>query len=190
MTKNEFISELKSALSSRKIENIDEIVADYREHFDHALAQGKSEHEICQKLGSTSLIAQAYETDSMVIKMKESSDPVTLKSALSVLIRLVVIAPFNFLMVCIPGSVIFAFLIAAWCLVVATFTIGMAIVTAAFQTPLASVAAWMPAAMFSTCLFAFSLTVFLAIGMAYITKSFILFIINYLQWNLKFILQK
>jgi uncharacterized membrane protein len=190
MTQAEFLNQLKKSLEARHIKNVDEIISDYKEHFEHALAEKKTENEICEKLGSAEVIAQAYETESMVSRVKDTNEPFKLKFALNVLLRLIVIAPFNFLVIFVPGAVLFAFLVAGWALVLAFASVGPALFTAAVQAHLMALSFWVAASVVSLSLLSVCMTIIFVMIMGFMTKHLVLFIINYLQWNLKFILQK
>lgn len=52
MNKNEYLAALKEALKDTDKEIMDEIVADYEEHFQAGMENGKSEEQICEELGS------------------------------------------------------------------------------------------------------------------------------------------
>ena len=51
MTKQEYMEKLAAALSERVPEMKDEVLEDYEAHFNLAMAEGKSEDEICMELG-------------------------------------------------------------------------------------------------------------------------------------------
>lgn len=60
MTKQQFLDELTKSLNVIKIHDIEEIIAEYRQHFDFRLADGYSEEETCAKLGDPKTIARQY----------------------------------------------------------------------------------------------------------------------------------
>jgi uncharacterized membrane protein len=57
---NEFIAALDRALHGLGKEERDDILADYREHFEIGLSQGKSESQIMRELGDPDSIAKLY----------------------------------------------------------------------------------------------------------------------------------
>lgn len=61
MTKNDFLTKLKTILDKNDISDADEIVSEYEEHFAFKLADGYTEEEICAKLGDPEQIASQYE---------------------------------------------------------------------------------------------------------------------------------
>ncbi|MBC7419542.1 MAG: DUF1700 domain-containing protein [Bdellovibrio sp.] len=190
MNKNEFILALRSALQKNGVKDIDDIASDYEEHFQQAKIQGKNEDEVSRKLGTPEVIAKAYETDSMVLQMKDTSQPFKFTFAFKVLGRLIVLAPFNFLILLIPGSIILAIVVIGWALTMVTGASALAIVTTGLQANLINLSAWVGVSIFSTTLALFGLTAIFILGMMLITKSIVVFAINYLRWNLKFVLQK
>lgn len=68
MNKIEYLNALKDALRNVDIQIMEEIVADYEEHFQVGLENGKSEEQICEELGSiedlVKEINEVYQTDS------------------------------------------------------------------------------------------------------------------------------
>ena len=68
MNKIEYLNALKDALRNVDIQIMEEIVADYEEHFQVGLENGKSEEQICEELGSiedlVKEINEIYQPDS------------------------------------------------------------------------------------------------------------------------------
>lgn len=60
MKRNEFIETLKEKLESNGVEDTDDIIEEYEEHFAFKLADGYSEEEIASKLGDPKAIASQY----------------------------------------------------------------------------------------------------------------------------------
>lgn len=58
MTRNEFIKRLKAGLKGMPQDEIDDMVADYEEHFDAGLAEGRSEEEVAAALGNPGRLAR------------------------------------------------------------------------------------------------------------------------------------
>lgn len=61
MTKNEFLSQLNTALSNKKVADASEILSEYEQHFAFKLADGYSEEEIAAKLGNPNDLAAQFE---------------------------------------------------------------------------------------------------------------------------------
>lgn len=62
MRRNEFIGKLSKNLQANHISDIQEIIAEYEEHFAFKLADGYSEEEIAAKLGKPEALAEQYVT--------------------------------------------------------------------------------------------------------------------------------
>ncbi|MGI6778890.1 MAG: DUF1700 domain-containing protein [Acetivibrionales bacterium] len=60
MNRNEFIERLTKKLRDNHISDIDEIIAEYQEHFAFKLADGYSEEEIAAKLGKPEVLAEQF----------------------------------------------------------------------------------------------------------------------------------
>lgn len=73
MTKNEFLSEFTEALNKYKIADAEDIIEEYREHFDFKLADGYSEEEIAAKLGKPRDLAAQFVFGSTTGKKEKSS---------------------------------------------------------------------------------------------------------------------
>lgn len=190
MTKQEFMNFLKYELEKNQIKNINEIIADYEEHFAHALAQNKSEEEICKNLGSPESIAKAYQTESLITELKNPETPFSFKSGLSVLGRLILLAPFNFFLFFIPGSFLLACITAGWVMGFVLAALSLAAFTTGFNADLIQLSAWYGIGAFSASMTLLGSTILCGLVMFVITKSVLLMVISYLQWNLKFILEK
>lgn len=190
MTKNEFLRNLQTGLETHQVKNVTDILTDYEEHFTHGLSKGKSEAEIAQSLGSPSTIAQAYKTETMIAEIKNTDNKFRWGLALNIILRLLVLAPFNFFVLLIPGLITFFLLATGWSLSLTFGSIGLGIL---FYLPsLFSLSStyWMAmAGIFGTIGF-FGLGIIGVLVMFFITKYIVLALIGYLQWNLKFITEK
>ena len=61
MTKNEYLSELRSELKKNNVIDMEDIVSEYEQHFAFKLADGYSEEEIAAKLGVPKTIAAQFD---------------------------------------------------------------------------------------------------------------------------------
>lgn len=61
MTKNDFLSSLATVLEANRIEDAEEIISEYEQHFAFKLADGYTEDEIAAKLGDPEQLAAQYE---------------------------------------------------------------------------------------------------------------------------------
>lgn len=190
MTKQEFLKSLREELERHKVQNVTDILADYQEHFDHGLSKGKSEENIALGLGFPSTIAKAYKTEHMINEIKDPAKGFQLGLILSVIGRLIVIAPFNFLVLFIPGIVIGAILVSGWSAALAIASAGLVAFTILPTIAELSTTAW--AWVTSICAGFGLLGLALVTGMLMFvfSKYILLSLISYLQWNIKFVTQK
>jgi uncharacterized membrane protein len=72
MTKNEFIQKLEVELKSAPKETRLDIIADYEEHFEAGLSEGKTEAEIAKKLGDPVKIANEIKALEAIENVKEN----------------------------------------------------------------------------------------------------------------------
>lgn len=61
MTKNEFMSLFSKRLKERDVADIEDIVAEYEQHFLFKMKDGYSEEEIARKLGDPAMLADQYD---------------------------------------------------------------------------------------------------------------------------------
>ncbi len=60
MKKNDFLDKLTKELRDNQIDDIDDIIAEYEDHFSYKTADGYSEEEIAAKLGNPAMLAEQY----------------------------------------------------------------------------------------------------------------------------------
>jgi len=63
MNKTEFINTLTNTLGERQIEDADEIVAEYEQHFAFKMADGYSEEEIAARLGDPKSLGKQFDSE-------------------------------------------------------------------------------------------------------------------------------
>lgn len=190
MTKQEFLKTLREELERHKVQNVADILADYEEHFEHGLSKRKSEEEIARGLGFPSTIAKAYKTEHMINEIKDPAKGFQLGLALSVVGRLIVIAPFNFLVLFIPGIVIFAILATGWSAALGLASAALAAFTIVPSVAELSTTAWAWMASIFSGFGLLGLALLTGMLMFVISKYILLSLISYLQWNIKFVTQK
>lgn len=190
MNQTEFLDKLSCALKSNGIQQIEEILADYKEHFAIGLESGKSENEISQKLGEPDTIAKAYKTDNMIRDINNPNIQFRFSTALNVLGRLIILAPFNFLVLSIPGAILVSLLIFGWTIALTTLITGPALILGSLTTGIFAISTWTSIAYSCISLSLIGFSILVGYLMYFLSKNFILACISYLQWNLKFILQK
>jgi uncharacterized membrane protein len=188
MTQKEFLYQLELALRSHGVGKVSDILADYQEHFEAGLSKGKSENEIAEKLGNPVTIAKAYETEKLIEQVKNPDNGFQPHVALKVIGRLLILAPFNFLVLVIPGAVIFGLLTAGWSVAAALMAVGVSLPAAFFKV--AGLGIWPLIALGSTGLGLLGMAFIVGLIMYAVTRVIFVAVINYLHWNLKFVLEK
>lgn len=190
MNQQDYLRSLKTELEKHGIANVSEILLDYQEHFAHALGGGKTEEEIVSKLGQPDQIAKAYETEAFINKARTQNQGIQWGLVVNSIGRLFIIAPFNFFFLFIPAIVICALLFAGWAVSAAIGATGFGVLGVAPGILASAGTVW---AVVTTICLGLGLLGFAALGlmMMYLfTKYIALAVINYLQWNVKFVLAK
>lgn len=190
MTKHEFLKTLKTELETNQISNISEILQDYEEHFNHGQSKGKNESEIAASLGSPVTIAKAYHTETMIAEIKNTENNFRWGLALNIILRLLILAPFNFVILFIPGLFIFSMLIVGWVMAIAFGSAAIALVWNIPSMLSVSSTVWVGLAGVSGSIGLLGLCLIGFMIMFFLSKYVALAAISYLQWNLKFVMEK
>lgn len=74
MTKNEYIKRLKEKLIHLPLDQVDDILYDYEEHFQIGIENGKTEDEIAIELGKPEMIAAQYRYSQVLNDLEMSED--------------------------------------------------------------------------------------------------------------------
>lgn len=120
MTRSDFLDRLRRGLSSMAPQEIDEIVADHRSHFDEAIAAGRSEEQVAQALGNPERLACELKVEAGLRRWETQRTPAALAAALAALGGMLALDVFILLpLLCVLavaafviGVVLFAFAIA------------------------------------------------------------------------------
>lgn len=190
MTKQEYLKSLREELERHKVQNLIDILADYEEHFAHGLNKNKSEEDIALGLGFPSTIAKAYKTENLINEIKDPAKGFRFGNILSIIGRLIVVAPFNFLVLFIPGIVIFAVLMAGWSATLGIASAGLASFSILPTIAQFTVTTWAWVATISVGLGLLGLAVVIGMLMFVFSKYTLFALISYLQWTIKFITHK
>lgn len=190
MNQTQFIYQLKQELEKYRVDSIEDILSDYKEHFIQGQARGKSEEEISQGLGSPVQIAKAYQVDALVKKVHESPEKFRWTSAFKTIGLFMILAPFNFFLFFIPGVLIFSFLMGGWGIGVGICALAL---VGIFWIPgviALTSSYWLMAGVFMVVIGLMALAGLVLLSLFIVTKFILLGILRYFQWNLKFLLQK
>lgn len=91
MTKKQFIERLENELIENGVKNINDILNEYKNHFEEGKRVGKSEEEIFESLGSPEMIAREY-TNSIEKELEIKNTGKKLKKILAITICCIVLA--------------------------------------------------------------------------------------------------
>lgn len=72
MTKNEFLSRLEAELEARRVPEPEDILGEYRRHFEYKMADGYSEEEIAARLGPPEELAAQFEPETPAKRAKRA----------------------------------------------------------------------------------------------------------------------
>jgi uncharacterized membrane protein len=190
MTKSEFMKELKESLAARGVENSQDILMDYEEHFAHGLQSGKTELEICSRLGSPKSLAMAFETKSLLTTSSHVNDKLEWPLVLKALGRLLILAPFTILVIFVPGVLLFSFLATGWSLVGVASLGSLFLLGLSFTGGFLSFSVWVFLTLISAALAGFGIVIAAFIFMYMTTRALVKMVVDYIKWNLNFILDK
>lgn len=132
MNKAEFIRQLKQGLNGYEPQDVEEIIADYEDHFRAAQEKGKSEDEICVSLGYPQSIAKAYKVENLLNKAKSDKNPSDFLRAFIVFISL---GLFNLLFVLNPVLGLILVLFGLWLIPFVSVGVGAIGIIAPFFAP-------------------------------------------------------
>jgi uncharacterized membrane protein len=129
MTREQFLADLKRALSGMSDTEKREILYDYAEHFRMGAADGKSEEQIARALGNPRLLGRSYRIDSL---LEEPSDGGGVKagSVVRAVFASVSLTFFNLIFILGPFLGLVGVMIGLWAVAVALPLSGVATVLA------------------------------------------------------------
>lgn len=188
MKKQEYLDKLELELRRLNVSKLQEVLADYNEHFQMGLSKGKTEEEIIDKLGEPATVAKAYQAENLIQRMETSGSQDKAGLFFRAFMRALILTPFNFIMLLGPFLILGCILFAGWALALTFCGSGLGIGIGLFAlVPLSAVSFWAAGAAFfgSICLVSVSLLGLLV--MFYLTKFSFSFWIHYLKWNIDFV---
>ena len=184
MSRDEFLKTLRKELTGIPKEEIEDILYDYKEHFDIGIHKGKTEEQIAKELGNPKSIAKSYKAS---IKITEAEKNPNATNLFKAILAAMALGFFNLVVVLAPFIVLVALLFSLYAISVG-FIIGgvgsfFGTLTAPFFpgkinigiNPLASIS-------FGIGLTALGLLIM--IGCFYLTRLLYNGTIKYLRWNI------
>ena len=200
MKRTEWLIKLEQELIRLKVPQPREIVADYEEHFAAAMEARKSEEDTAAKLGDPKTVAGAHSAEYL---MAGASPTVPLPPAAAIpfkpdlgnmlraSLRLLVLTPFNFLMLVGPFLIFCLFLIVGWTIAGAmTGASAGAILLGVISLPFMVLNFWLVSGLFFGAMAFIGFTVLTVMTMSLLTKWILQIFASYLRWNVDFVLEK
>ncbi len=188
MTKAEYLKELENRIQRLPQKERAEILADYQEHFEMGLANGKSEAEICTSLGTPRSVAQSILMNSLV---EEARTAPTIRGRGEAVFRMflliLVLAPFNFLVLIGPFLILFALLFTGW---VTPLAIAFGASWAGFaliQAGMGGLGVLGGLSLLSMYIGILSLAFIVCMIMWLLTRGSLWLLIGFFKWNIDFI---
>lgn len=118
MRQKEYIDKLRFELRRLPKDEIEDIIADYTEHFECATNSGKSEEEITSKLGTPQSLAKIYiaqrRIDQVYTESSSQTFSKTAKNYMRALLAFLILTPLNFIVALGPFLTIVVVMITMW----------------------------------------------------------------------------
>ncbi|WP_353092796.1 DUF1700 domain-containing protein [Tissierella praeacuta] len=187
MSRKEYLDRLKTYLQGLSLDEIQDILSDYEEHFDIGTSKGKSEEEISRELGDPREIAKNYRTtykpnyNETNYNMNSSND-----NTRKLLITLLLIG-FNLIVVLAPFMTLVGLLIGSYGISFSFILGGIAIF---FGFPIAIFTPIPSPHILTSISFGIGLLALGTLGIIlsiYLTKGFYKLVVKYIQWNVEVI---
>lgn len=155
----------------------EELLSDYKEHFEAGKLEGRTEEEIANDLGNPTSIAKEILMNNRIEKAEQQQSFTNMIRAILATLSL---SFFNLVIVLGPAIILFALYITIWCVSVSFVLGGMALLfNALFGNSVSPL----------TSMFTFSalsgLGLILGVGMTYISKHLYRVSLCYIKWNVK-----
>ncbi|TFJ92086.1 DUF1700 domain-containing protein [Lentibacillus salicampi] len=179
MHKEQFLKSLENGLKKLSQQEQEDIIQDFQEHFSIGLAEGKTEEQIADSLGSPKQIAKELLANYHIEKVKATKSTGDIFRAVWAVIGL---GFFNFVIVFGPFVALLAMVFAGWVIGVAFIAsplmvlVNVVIYPATFE--------WFDF-FFSSLLCGIGL--FIAIGMFFATKALTKQFVRYLKYNVSLV---
>lgn len=186
MNRQEYINRLKMALQDLPLDELNDILSDYEEHFDIGVSKGKSEEEISKELGDPREVASNYRTTFKSIQYKNNMANYQDDGTRRLLVALLLIG-FNVIVVLVPYLTLLGFLLGIYGAAVAFGISGFIIL---FGVPI-TIFTLLPTPHFLTSLsFGIGLIALGGLGIllgVYLTKQVYKLTLRYINWNIDLI---
>lgn len=179
MNNKQFMNELESSLKGLPDDERQDILRDFQEHFNIGLADGKTEEQIAESLGSPQQIAKELRASYHVEKMETTASTGNIFRALWAVVGL---GFFNFVIVLGPFVALTAFVLSSWVGAIAFVASPILVLGNIIVNP--GTFEWFDL-FFSIMLTGAGLL--LVIGLYYVTKVLTNLFVRYLKYNVSLV---
>ncbi len=189
MTKPDYLNALKAHLSPLPQDEIDDIVRDQDEYIRDAISAGRLEADVITSLGDPKAFAQSLTAGRKIESAQKSSSlPMKISGTWSAVVAILALAPLNLIFVLGPFLVLLAMLVGGWASAFGLFLASIAsFFVFFFEMIFISVGGLVQLSAFFFLIGCFGLAILGFFAMYKITLWFVLGVLAYLKWNLKFI---
>lgn len=177
MTKEQFLSKLDASLNKLPSQEKQDILQDFEEHFAMGLAEGKTEEQIAESLGSPQQIAKDLIATYHVEKVEATATTANIFRAVWAVIGL---GFFNLVIVLGPFIALVALIVAGWTVAGAFIVSPLLVIINTVMYP--------EIFQFFDLFFSIGLTglgLFIAIGMYFATRAVTSGFVRYLKFNVR-----
>lgn len=187
MNRKEYLDKLRICLQGLPMDEIEDILSDYKEHFEIGISKGKSEEEISKELGDPREVANNYRTtykpnyNRNSYSTNDSND-----NTRKLLITLMLIF-FNLVVAFVPFMTVVALLVAAYGVAI-SFIIGGFVIL--FGFPITIFTPIPTPHILTSISFGIGFMTLGVLGIIlsiYLTKGLYKLVVKYIQWNVEVI---
>jgi uncharacterized membrane protein len=190
MNKKDFISKLSTYLGGIPVEERQDVINDFEEHFKEGLAEGRTEEEIADSLGDPRALANQFKANILINQAEKTTSAINITRAVLATLGL---GFFNLMFILGPFIAIVAVLISLFVSAIAIIAAGITIFFASIFGPLIpqyfAVLINPAVAIFGsigvTC---FGILFF--VGCIYLSKILYRLFVRYIKFNLRIITGK
>lgn len=185
MNRKEYLDRLRVCLQGLPLDELEDILSDYEEHFDIGISKGKSEEEISKELGDPREVANNYRTTYKPNFNTNNFDTnVPNDSTRKLMISLLLIA-FNLIVVFAPFMTLVGLLISLYATSISFIFGGIVIL---FGFPITLFTPIPVPHILTSISFGIGFLALGALGIilsVYLTKGFYKLVVKYIQWNVE-----
>lgn len=188
MNKEEFLKKLEKLLIKLPATEREEILSDYREHFQAGSEAGKTDDQISKELGDPGAIGRAYLADHMLSRVQDDKKfHGKVGSLMQAVFAAIGLSLFNLFFVLIPFFIVLSTLFTAWIIAFVPFYAGIKLLTIPTDHLISS--GFTTISKYFASIGCVSGGCFFLIIMWLLSTVFILLVIKYVKANINIVLQ-